>query len=69
MSQLQQLAEQASLWQQQYSNGNLSPSEYKELVEDLKIVEHIQSNSNDFEREQLYRSIIMGVIQLASAIY
>lgn len=68
MSALQSLAEQAQLYQQQYESGQMSASEFKELVEDLKVVEQIQNDVNDFERDQMLRAIIVGVLTVASAV-
>jgi hypothetical protein len=68
MSALQALAEQAQSYQQQYETGQMSASEFKELVEDLKVVEQIQNDVNDFERDQMLRAIIVGVLTVASAV-
>jgi hypothetical protein len=53
---------------EQYLAGQLSASEFKELVEDLKIVQQIADDASDFERDQQYRAFILGVIQVASAL-
>jgi hypothetical protein len=68
MSALQSLAEQAQSYQQQYESGQMSASEFKELVEDLKVVEQIQNDANDFEKDQMLRAIIVGVLTVASAV-
>ena len=68
MSALEQLAVQAQDYQQLYSTGQLSASEFKELVENLKVVEQIQNDANDFERDQQLREIIVGILTVASAI-
>ena len=68
MSALEQLAAQAQDYQQLYSTGQLSASEFKELVENLKVVEQIQNDVNDFERDQQLREIIVGILTVASAI-
>lgn len=68
MSALEQLAAQAQDYQQLYSTGQLSASEFKELVENLKVVEQIQNDVNDFERDQMLREIIVGVLTVASAV-
>lgn len=68
MSALEQLAAQAQDYQQLYSTGQLSASEFKELVENLKVVEQIQNDANDFERDQQLREIIVGILTLASAV-
>jgi tape measure domain-containing protein len=68
MSALEQLAAQAQDYQQLYSTGQLSASEFKELVENLKVVEQIQNDANDFERDQQLREIIVGILTVASAV-
>jgi tape measure domain-containing protein len=68
MSALEQLAAQAQDYQHLYSTGQLSASEFKELVENLKVVEQIQNDVNDFERDQMLREIIVGVLTVASAV-
>ena len=68
MTALVKIAQQAHELHEQYLAGQLSPSEFKELVEDLKIVQQIADDANDFERDQQYRAFILGVIQVASAL-
>ena len=68
MTALVNIAQQANDLHGQYIAGQLSASEFKELVEDLKIVQQIADDANDFERDQQYRAFILGVIQVASAL-
>jgi len=68
MTALANIAQQAQELHEQYLAGQLSPSEFKELVEDLKIVQQIADDANDFERDQQYRAFILGVILVASAL-
>lgn len=68
MSQLEQLASAAQQYQQMYEDNKISASEFKELCEDLKIVEQIQINADDFERDQMLRAVILGAIQVASVL-
>jgi Trp operon repressor len=68
MTSLVNIAQQANDLHEQYLAGQLSPSEFKELVEDLKIVQQIADDASDFERDQQYRAFILGVIQVASNI-
>ena len=68
MTALANIAQQAQELHEQYLAGQISPSEFKELVEDLKIVQQIADDANDFERDQQYRAIILGVILVASAL-
>jgi tape measure domain-containing protein len=69
MSALVNLAEQANQIQQQYQAGQITASEFKELCEDLKIVGQIADDASDFERDQQYRAFILGVLQVAAAVY
>jgi hypothetical protein len=69
MSAAQQLAEQVQQIQQAYQSGQISPAEYKELINNMNLVETINSNAATFEQEKEARAIILGAIQLAGAIY
>jgi hypothetical protein len=68
MTALVNIAAQANELHEQYLAGELSPSEFKELCEDLKIVQQIADDASDFERDQQYRAFILGVLEVASAI-
>jgi hypothetical protein len=68
MTALVNIAQQAHELHEQYLAGQLSPSEFKELVEDLKIVQQITDDASDFEKDQQYRAFILGVIQVASVL-
>ena len=69
MSALVNIAQQANEIQQQYQAGQITPAEFKELCEDLKIVGQIADDANDFAMDQQYREFILNVIQVASLIY
>jgi hypothetical protein len=69
MSAAQQLAEQVQQIQQAYQSGQISPAEYKELINNMNLIQTIDSNASTFKQEQEARAIILGAIQLASAIY
>ena len=66
MSQIRELAVLAQSYQQAYEAGQLSPQEYRELVENLNIAGHIQANAAELEQDQQWYQVLMGVIQLAS---
>lgn len=66
MSQIRELAVLAQSYQQAYESGQLSPQEYRELVENLNIAGHIQANAAELEQDQQCYQVLMGVIQLAS---
>jgi hypothetical protein len=69
MSALINLAQQANEIQQQYQSGQITPAEFKELCEDLKVVGQIADDAADFEMDQQYRAFILGVLQVAAAVY
>ena len=69
MSAIRDLAIQAQEYQNQYNAGNLSAADFKELVEDLNIAGNIDANAEDFQQDQEGREVLMGVIQIVSAIY
>ena len=68
MSQIQELALLAEQYRQQYESGQLSASEFKELIEDLNIMQHIETNAEELSQNQEYYKILTGVIQLASSL-
>jgi Trp operon repressor len=68
MTALVNIAAQANDLHEQYLAGKLSPSEFKELCEDLKIVQQIADDASDFERDQQYRAFILAILQVASAL-
>jgi hypothetical protein len=65
MSQIRELATLAQSYQQAYEAGQLSPQDYKELVENLNIAGHIQANAAELEQDQQCYQVLMGVIALA----
>ena len=65
MSQLAQVASLVSQYQAQYQNGELSGSEFKELMESLDCFQHIQATAADLEQDMMCRQIIMGAMQVA----
>ena len=68
MSPLQPVAEQANAYHQQYSAGQLTVEDFKELVNDLNIGAQIQQQSDDLVADEMYRQILIGVYQAASAL-
>ena len=65
MSQLRDLAALAQSYQQAYEAGQLSPQDYKELVENLNIAGHVQANADELAQDQQCYQILMGVIAVA----
>lgn len=69
MSQLEQIAYLADQYTQQYQTGQLSGSDYKELIGNLNIMGHINASADDLTQNQQAYQILMGAVQLAGAIY
>ena len=65
MNTLEQLATLAEGYQQQYYDGNLSAEDFKELIGDLNILGHVESQAQETERDQLCRTVLVGILQMA----
>jgi len=68
MSTLQDVAALAQDYQSQYNAGALSASEFKELIEDLQVVGHIQNTAAELAADEETRAILMGIVQIAGAL-
>jgi hypothetical protein len=68
MSTLQIVAATAQQYQQQYEAGNISASEFKELLEDLQIQGHIYQTAAELAQDEEYRAILMGIVQVAGSL-
>ena len=68
MNTLEQLATLAEGNQQQYYDGNLSAEDFKELIGDLNILGHVESQAQQTERDQLCRTVLVGIVQMAGAL-
>ena len=66
MSQLYDLASLANSYKQQYEAGQLSASDYKELISDLGIAEAIQNTASDLEEDIIAQQVLNDCISLAS---
>ena len=42
--------------------------EFKELIEDLNIMQHIEANAEELNQNQEYYKALMGIIQIASSL-
>jgi len=69
MSQLEEISYLAEQYKQQYETGQLSGEDYKELINNLNIMGHINAAADDLTQNQQAYQILMGAIQLARAIY
>jgi len=68
MSTLQDITALAQDYQAQYNAGALSASEFKELIEDLQVVGHIQNTAAELASDEETRAILMGIVQIAGAL-
>jgi hypothetical protein len=68
MSQLMEVAQLAQSYQQAYQSGQLSASDYKELINDMNIMGHINENAAEMQQNQEIYQILVSAIQLASAL-
>ena len=66
--QLQQLASLAQQYQQAYQAGQISGDDYKELVNNLNLSNQIYQQAEDLSEDIMARQIIMGALQLVSAL-
>lgn len=69
MSQLEEIAYLADQYTQQYQTGQLSSEDYKELINNLNIMGHVNAAADDLTQNQQAYQILMGAIQIAGAIY
>jgi|TARA_R110000868_G_scaffold118937_1_gene315110 hypothetical protein len=68
MTQFQELANLASSYKQQYETGQLSAKDFKELIEDLNIADHIQSEAAQLEQDQYYQLVLVNALDLAASL-
>ena len=68
MSQLFEVATLAQSYQQAYQSGQLSAQDYKELINDLNIMGHINENASEMQQNQEIYQVLMAAIELAGAL-
>jgi hypothetical protein len=68
MSNLVEVSQLAQSYQQQYELGQLSASEFKELINDLNIVGKINENAAALQRNQDIYKILVTAVELAGSI-
>ena len=64
----EELAVKAQDLKQMFESGNLSREEFKELVNDMIVVETINNDALQLEENLTTRKIIVGVIEFASVL-
>jgi len=68
MTTLQAVANLAEEYKEQYESGALSASEFKELIDDMQVVSHIQHTASELESDEEARAVLMGIVQIAGAL-
>jgi hypothetical protein len=68
MSQLLEVAQLAQSYQQAYQSGQLSAQDYKELINNLDILNHMNENAAEMQQNQQIYQVLMAAVQLAGAI-
>jgi hypothetical protein len=68
MSQLLEIAQLAQSYQQAYQSGQLSAQDYKELINNLNIVSHMNENAAEMQQNQEIYQVLMAAVQLAGAL-
>ena len=65
MSLIQNAAAQAQQYQELYQQGQLSADDFRSLVNDLATMAQVNEAAEQFADDQMYRSILLGVLQVA----
>ena len=65
---IQQIAQQVSELQRSYEQGIISADEYRGLISTMNLVSLVNDQTACLEENLMYRQIIVGAIQLASAL-
>ena len=65
---LEILALQAEQLQKDFEAGNISTDEYKELVQNIGLVQAINEQTSMLEENLAYRQMILNAINIATAL-
>jgi len=68
MNDLLQVSQLAQSYQQQYELGQLSASEFKELINDLNLVVKINENASALQRNKEIYNALVAAVELAGSI-
>ena len=60
-------AAQAQQYQELYQQGQLSSDDFKSLMNDLVTASQVDTMAQEFADDQMYRAILLGVLQVAQA--
>lgn len=64
IQQIHSMAAQVQIYQQQHQAGLLSDAEFKELINDLNIMETIESSSMEMKLKQDYQELLAGAVNI-----
>ena len=62
------IAEQAKAYKGELDSGEISPEEFKELIDDLDIVNQIQTDAAKMDLDEKTHEVLMDIIKIASMI-
>ena len=60
-------AAQAQQYQELYQQGQMTADEFKSLTNDLVYQAQVATMAQEFADDQMYRAILLGVLQVAQA--
>jgi hypothetical protein len=58
------MAAQVQVYQQQHQAGLITDAEFKELINDLNIMETIESSSMEMKLKQDYQELLAGAVNV-----
>jgi hypothetical protein len=59
----------AEMYKTQHEDGEITDTEFKELIKDLDISKTIAKNADAFEKDQETRDYLIKILDIALAIY
>ena len=62
---LQDLASLATSYKKEYDSGEISAEEFKELIDDLNLVEEIAKIQTQLQEDIIARNVIVAIIKIA----
>jgi hypothetical protein len=64
IQQIHSMAAQVQIYQQQHQAGLLSDAEFKELINDLNIMETIDNSTMEMKLKQDYQELLAGAVNI-----
>jgi hypothetical protein len=68
MMSVQELASKAQEYKNQYMMQVISAQEFKELINDLNVMQEISQQSSELATNENYYNVLMGIVQFAGAV-